>query len=45
VQVTERAYELERVAAFVWKVTKAMWLRQAATVGAVLSVAAEDDAE
>jgi hypothetical protein len=43
-QVTARAGDLERVTAFVWKVKTAMRLHQAATAGAVLGVAAEEDA-
>jgi hypothetical protein len=55
-EVTERARELERVTAFVWKVKNAWQRYGVATVGdvvyvgdeqpaAVLSVAPEDDAE
>jgi hypothetical protein len=40
-----RAHELERVTAFVRKLQQAMRRQQAPTVGAVLSVAPEDDAE
>jgi hypothetical protein len=41
-QVTARARELEQETAFVWQVQRAMWRQQAATVGAVFSVAQDD---